>query len=894
MLDRHNRHVKAFRTVQDKFGSLGDTSGLRLKLEYDRTSDGRTTNFPTAKEVAALVPNDFDVGIETRDIIIESRSGRLKRISELHPAYLPLQYPLLFPYGEDGFRLGIDIGYVDKKGKKRLTITMREFFAFRVQERFGESPTIVMSGRLYQQFLVDAFTMIETNRLRFISMNPQKLRSEIFDNIKDAADKGNSDLSEKGRRIFIPASFTGGTRDMLQHYLDTMATCKHFGFPDLFITFTCNPKWPEITRHLQRHNLKAEDRPDLCARVFKMKLDDLMYELTKKNVLGVVNAAIYTIEFQKRGLPHAHIVLFLRPEDKLPTGDDIDKIICAEIPDKETDPHLYEIIGDVMMHGPCGALDRDSVCMADGRCTKFFPKAFSPVTKVDDVGYPIYRRREDKRFVTRKGFNCDNGYVVPYNRELYIRYRARINVEWCIQSRSVKYLFKYIHKRADYVRAVVGKDDEDDEVKKHFNCRYISPGESIWRIEGYDTHSRTVSVTKLPFHLPNQHLIIYNEDDPAEEVVRTCYRWKWKPRKKGKTIGRITYVPMSVGEAYYLRLLLNIVIGPTCFEDIRTVKGHHYDTFKEVCFVLGLLDDDKEYIEAIKDASLWVSTITRIGCSYADYKKCFYAFEWDATWDILSEDVLYTQRKFQKKPDLRLSTEQVKNLCLAEIEMLLRTAGSSLTDFSCMLYLDDLDMTIRGNPLIRDEKSYDRDYLRVRHDELFATITDEQRLIYDEILEAVYSGSGGRFFVYGFGGTGKTYLWSLLGAALRSKGDIVLNVASSGIAALLLQGGRTAHSRFAIPIVVNRFTTCAIKSQSNLAELIDASKLIIWDEALMMSRDCYETLDRTLKDILKCDKPFGGKVIVFGGDFRQILLVIPNAGKTEILMATPFGLDVKC
>ncbi|XP_024011412.1 uncharacterized protein LOC112086673 [Eutrema salsugineum] len=554
---------------------------------------------------------------------------------------------------------------------------MSEFFAFRVQERFGESPTIVMSGRLYQQFLVDAFTMIETNRLRFISMNQQKLRSETFDNIKDAADKGNSDISEKGRRIFIPASFTGGTRYMLQHYLDAMAACKHFGFPDLFITFTCNPKWPEITRHLQRHNLKAEDRPDICARVFKMKLDDLMYELTKKNVLGVVNAG------------------------------------------------------------------------------------------------------------------------------------------------------------ADYVRAVVGKDDEDDEVKKHFNCRYISLGESIWRIEGYDTHSRTVSVTKLPFHLPNQQLIIYNEDDPAEEVVERV------------TVGMSKFMAWmecnkeyEEGETYYLRLLLNIVISPTCFEDIRTVKGHHYDTFKEVCFVLGLLDDDKEYIETIKDANL------------------------------------------------RLSTEQVKNLCLAEIEMLLRTAGSSLTDFSCMSYPDDLDMTIRGNPLIRDEKSYNRDYLRVRHDELFATITDEQRLIYDEILEAVYSGSGGRFFVYGSGGTGKTYLWSLLGAALRSKGDIVLNVASSGIAALLLQGGRTAHSRFAIPIVVNSFTKCAIKSQSNLAEVIDASKLIIWDEALMMSRDCYETLDRTLRDILKCDKPFGGKVIVFGGDFRQILPVIPNAGKTEILMAT--------
>ncbi|XP_024006607.1 ATP-dependent DNA helicase PIF1-like [Eutrema salsugineum] len=115
---------------------------------------------------------------------------------------------------------------------------------------------------------------------------------------------------------------------------------------------------------------------------------------------------------------------------------------------------------------------------------------------------------------------------------------------------------------------------------------------------------------------------------------------------------------------------------------------------------------------------------------------------------------------------------------------------------------------------------------------------------------------------------------------------LFLRVASSGIAALLIEGGRTAHSRFAIPIVVNKFTFCSIKKESNLADLIRIAKLIIWDEALMMSKDCFETLDRTMRDILEVDKPFGDKVIVLGGDFRQILPVIPNAGKTEILMAT--------
>ncbi|XP_024013927.1 ATP-dependent DNA helicase PIF1-like [Eutrema salsugineum] len=187
---------------------------------------------------------------------------------------------------------------------------------------------------------------------------------------------------------------------------------------------------------------------------------------------------------------------------------------------------------------------------------------------------------------------------------------------------------------------------------------------------------------------------------------------------------------------------------------------------------------------------------------------------------------------------------------------------------------------------IRDERNYNRETLRVRNEQMLATVTSEQRSVYDEILEAVNKNKGGMFFVYGSGSTSKTYLWSLLGSALRSQGDVVLKVASNGIAAFLLEGGRTAHSRFAIPMVVNKFTFCSIKKVSNLADLIRIAKLIIWDEALMMSKDCFETLDRTMRDILEVDKPFGDKVIVLGGDFRQILPVIPNAGKTEILMAT--------
>ncbi|CAN6885780.1 unnamed protein product, partial [Brassica oleracea] len=167
-------------------------------------------------------------------------------------------------------------------------------------------------------------------------------------------------------------------------------------------------------------------------------------------------------------------------------------------------------------------------------------------------------------------------------------------------------------------------------------------------------------------------------------------------------------------------------------------------------------------------------------------------------------------------------------------------------------------------------------------------MTDEQKEIYDQILAAVNQGNGGMFFVYGFGGTGKTFLWKLLSAAIRCRGDIVLNVASSGIASLLLPGGRTAHSRFGIPLNPDEFSSCTMQPGTDQANLVKESSLIIWDEAPMMGKHCFEALDRSLSDIVgkHANQPFGGKVIVFGGDFRQVLPVINGAGRAEIVLAS--------
>ena len=128
----------------------------------------------------------------------------------------------------------------------------------------------------------------------------------------------------------------------------------------------------------------------------------------------------------------------------------------------------------------------------------------------------------------------------------------------------------------------------------------------------------------------------------------------------------------------------------------------------------------------------------------------------------------------------------------------------------------------------------------------------------------------------GNAGIGKTFIYNTIATKLRSLGHIVVIVASSGIASLLLVGGRTAHSTFRIPLDVLESSICGFTKQSMHAELFKSTKLIIWDEVPMQHRHCVEAVDRTLQDIYDNERPFGGITVVLGGDFRQILPVIPK------------------
>ncbi|XP_055714384.1 uncharacterized protein LOC129808622 [Phlebotomus papatasi] len=254
------------------------------------------------------------------------------------------------------------------------------------------------------------------------------------------------DIGQPGVRVVLPSAFPGSPRNMHQRYVDAMAMMAELGKPDLFITMSCNPSWPEIVNNIQPH-MNPEDQVVLACRVFHIKLKDFIDQIVDRKIFGEIRYYTYSIEFQKRGLPHAHFLIALVQRDKLFTPQQVDDCIRAEIPivndtSSRADKEYAKLVKRHMMHGPCGADLPSDRCWRDGRCSKKFPKEFHEATTFRTNGYPIYRRRDNGASMMRDGRRLDNRWVVPHNRYLLEVYNCHINVEHCTMVDVVKYMFK--------------------------------------------------------------------------------------------------------------------------------------------------------------------------------------------------------------------------------------------------------------------------------------------------------------------------------------------------------------------------------------------------------------------------------------------------------------------
>ncbi|XP_020271151.1 uncharacterized protein LOC109846336 [Asparagus officinalis] len=454
-----------------------------------------------------------------------------------------------------------------------------------------------------------------------------------------------------------------------------------------------------------------------------------------------------------------------------------------------------------------------------------------------------------------------------------------------------------------------------DEIKHFQDGRWVSAQEAFWRMYEFKMNETTPPVISLQLHLPDKQSICYWQHRDLRDVIGSerssktmltefftkCtttenarkflyvefpehYVWSnqakiWSDRKHKLVIGRINAANPKEGERYYLRLLLNHVRGPTSWEYLLTVDGIAYKSFKEAAQKRGLLEADDSISDCLVEATTFqmpyalrrLFAIILVYCQPSNVRKL-----WNDHFEAMAED-------FKGGVDEYMLPARVA-WTLKSISLFLESMGKHIADYDLPLLIhDDVDQCQTLPREIIDEREID-----IPFEDFHAQskLNPRQKQAFDIILDRVNKKKSGIFFVDGPGGTGKTFLYRALLANLRSRKMIALATATSGVAAAIMPGGRTAHSRFKIPITANETTMCNISKQDGTSKLIRLASLIIWDEAPMAKRFAIETVDRTLRDVMGDKRFFGGKVVVFGGDFRQVLPVVPRGTRAETINAS--------
>ncbi|GJT83083.1 DNA helicase [Tanacetum coccineum] len=538
---------------------------------------------------------------------------------------------------------------------------------------------------------------------------------------------------------------------------------------------------------------------------------------------------------------------FLSPSH-LRDAPQIDKYISAEIPDSVQDPKGYKLVMGLMRHGPYGAANLDASCMHEGSCNKNFPKKYNDKTFFDTNGHTQYRRRDTGVHVKKGESKLDNCNDVPNNCALCLAFEAHINVEYCGWSMLIKYLFKYISKGPDRILVKISnsktssfapdKSTQIDEIQNYVDGRFIFPFEVVLIFRERDRLDIIVNLPEKKKTTLTEWFVYNNENTDGRHLTYLNFpsEFVWYPNAKQcqrrqirtkKSLGRLTYVQTSSTSECYC--VIRKGVDHQLKYGLSMVKKML--TYRAACEALGLLSDDKE-------------------------------------WDITFQE-----------------SAASATLHFIRGGKTLNGFGKSVKDFGLELppqhLLKDLE-----NKLLMEEKNYKRDLLREDAAQSVPKLNHEQKKIYDLIISAATIEQQELLFIYGHGGTKKTFLWKKIISSLRSQGKIMLEVASSGIASLLLPAGRTTHSRFKIPLELTDESLCHAK-KSQLRNLLVETDLIIWGKAPMNDRRCFETLDRTLRDLMNApDILFGGKTIVLGGDFRQTLSVKKGATTEELIVAS--------
>jgi hypothetical protein len=927
-LRENHRHVQQLRFLKDVFEEAQDadnTQSVSMLLRDNRTLDMGRFSAPVVNDIAVVFRAQDGFQRNPIDLVIHPNGGRLIRIDETHPCLDAYTYPLLNSTGANGFTPGLDVrsdhlGRIPQR--KRLTMHMHYSYTLAIRRHpdsnsaEGFNP-FLSAGPLTQQFVIDTDQRCLKDRLDWIRKNQEACFAAKYKDLERVVRRRLGRGHLPGRQVVLPSTFPGSPRNLQQLYIDALALAVKFGKPDLFVTITCNPAWPEIQNSLEPGQT-ASERPDLVARVFQMRLQQFMEDITDKAYFGKVAAFTYTVEFQKRGLPHAHIVLILSDTDKIRTRDQVDKYISAEMPDPIRFPTVFKTVAKFNVHNcTVGRCKKD----ANSTCQRGFPKPFQQETDIMTDSYPSYRRRETE-LDEFDGIRIDNRFVVPYNPYLTMLYQAHINVEHCASIKSIKYLYKYIFK--GYDAALLSFTDDSngrlivnmDEISAFQEARFVSAPESCFRHFEFPFHKLSHVVIRLPVHLENEQTVIVdpdnlgpdsldrgrttmlldffrlNREDPAAREYKYpeipyYYRWddknkKWVRRQYNlKIIARIHNVSPLEHERFALRALLFALRNVQSYQDLRRGRlGDLKASFVDAAIDHGLMEDDAEWRNCLEAAKHYKMP-GPFRMLFAEICTLSHPIDFSALWeefkDGLSEDFQH-----QGQP-----ASVAYQMALSEIQTTFTQINPRGNFSNLRLPIDPTFRRPEMSELRREHNRAESREIVERNEALFngdqehAYFTIKNVMIGNRALDQEASRF---FFIDGPGGTGKTFVYNTLLHAVRAQGGSFISVAWTGIAAMLLLEGQTSHTGFRIPMNIDETTRLHQDRHSLIWKRVQEATVIIWDEISLVPKDALNAVDYFCRSVTGiAHKPFGNKTVVVGGDFRQCLPIVKHAHRSAIV-----------
>ena len=364
----------------------------------------------------------------------------------------------------------------------------------------------------------------------------------------------------------------------------------------------------------------------------------------------------------------------------------------------------------------------------------------------------------------------------------------------------------------------------------------------------------------------------------------------WERRKRGTrnadnrivatTLGRIPTISLSrhQSELYYLRMLLHLQTGATSFEEIRTIEGEQCEDNQSACVKLGLLDDDIEKDKAMQEAANLrfghqlhaVFATILLYCTPTEPL----AF-WEKWKTTLACDIMRSHGEV-------VLTDVIEHTILLHLQERVQRDGLDLhKHYGLPLPNPEILNQAEIPAVIREETNFDTQSLQEQITNQLPSLNSQQRDAFDKVIDSVTNGGGTIFCL-----NGNTYVVNMILAKVRSMEKIALATAMSGIAATLLDNGRTLHSRLKIPLDMKDESVCNFSRRDATGKLLQMTSLLVIDEVSMGHKHIFECVDRSLRDIRQIDAPFGGLTVLLAGDWKQILPVVRHGGRPEIVEAT--------